>query len=277
MITRLTGAQFGQNWATSLIPQAAPKSVAAQFAPAADTVKFSGYHPDAVVGIDSKIAGVMNYNKETSRLFFKLKNTGQLEAHTYRTDYPLVLVREQGNTEDPNAIAVFTEADRGGIRRKLGFVPRELAQGLAPLMDRGHEFVSTLQMLKPFKDRETNEWHHRAEMRVEYVTKEGKAPSAHVRKRVEAAFNKAVEDQQYGKVLGIQPEETHSYRLPDQSRRLVERIDNERGEATYYIKGQEVARVALNPAEREELEFADVPEVTDAVKERVRKRLDTLA
>lgn len=45
---------------------------------------------------------------------------------------PLVLRRDPGNEHDPNAIAVDTPDGR-----QLGFVPRELAAELAPLLDRG--------------------------------------------------------------------------------------------------------------------------------------------
>src|SRR5215471_5193681 len=43
------------------------------------------------------------------------------------------LVREPENTHDPNAIAVYLETYRKGMH--IGFVPRQIAESLAPLMD----------------------------------------------------------------------------------------------------------------------------------------------
>lgn len=272
MLQSTLPVRFGQ----SFTPVQSAPAVQAQplsQAPAADAVMFSGFHKDAVIGIDTKIAGTMSYPKETTRLYFKLKNSGGIEPHTYRTETPLVLIREAHNEHDPNAIAVYTEADRRSVRRKIGHVPAELAKELAPLMDRDHQFTATLLMIKPFK--KEGEWFHSLEMRVEHITKPGKAPSARARKRIEQAFANAMEAQRFERVLGMLAEETHTLRVPGESGRLVERIDNDRNEATYYRRGNEVARVSLE--DPQDVEFAEGPEVTDPVKEKVRKRLDKLA
>ncbi len=272
MINRIM-PHFGQ--AMAPMPAAQPAQHPAIPVQAPDTVRFSGYHPDAVIGIDTKIAGVQSYPKETTRLYFKLKNSHKLEAHTNRTEYPLVLLRESHNEHDPNAIAVYTEADHSSVRRKIGHVPAELAKELAPLMDRGHKFEATLQKIQPYK--KDGLWFHSLEMRVEYVTQPGKAPSVRARKAVQEAFDRAVEAQRFDRVLGLMAEEMHTLRIPGEKGRLTERIDNDHNEATWYRSGKEVARATIEPGQPTEPEFLDVPEVTDPVKEKIRKRLDKLA
>ncbi len=51
---------------------------------------------------------------------------------------PLVLRRDAGNPHDPNAIAVHA-ADGG---EQVGWVPRELAAELAPLLDEGRQLTA---------------------------------------------------------------------------------------------------------------------------------------
>lgn len=272
MINRIM-PHFGQALATT--PAGLPAQPLAAPAQGADAVHFSGYHPDAVIGIDTKIAGVQSYPKETTRLYFKLKNSGALEPHTNRTELPLVLIRDKSNEHDPNAIAVYTEADRSSVRRKIGHVPAELARELAPLMDRGHKFEATLQKIQPYK--KDGLWYHSLEMRVEYVAQPGKAPSVRARKAVQEAFDRAVEAQRFDRVLGLMAEEMHTLRIPGEKGRLTERIDNDHNEATWYRSGKEVARATIEPGQPSEPEFLDVPEVTEPVREKIRKRLDKLA
>ena len=46
---------------------------------------------------------------------------------------PLLLIREPKNRYDPNAIKVCTQS-----RKQLGYISRELAEDMAPVMDRGN-------------------------------------------------------------------------------------------------------------------------------------------
>lgn len=55
------------------------------------------------------------------------------QKKTFRT----TLVREPTNKHDPNAIQVMAKTDGKPTRMPLGYVPRELAEKLAPMMDKG--------------------------------------------------------------------------------------------------------------------------------------------
>lgn len=235
-------------------------------------VQFSGLHPNAVIGMEVKVAGTQNANQNTRRLWFKLKNSDQVEPYTYKTQYPLVLVREPKNEADPNAIMVLAEADRSSIRRKVGYVPQELARNLAPLMDQGHQFAATLTKIRPYK--KDNEWFHALDMRMEYITKPNRAPNDKVRQKVEQAFEQAVQAQQYKKVLRLQPEEVTTHTGTEG--KLVERVDHEQGTISYYRKGYLLANFKLN-AQNAPTPTYERPKLPEALKGEIKRLLDRRA
>ena len=58
----------------------------------------------------------------------------------------LRLVRQPGNPFDPNAILIYP-SDGPLARTDLGFVPRQYAASLAPLMDRGHVWTAKVKKI----------------------------------------------------------------------------------------------------------------------------------
>jgi hypothetical protein len=68
-----------------------------------------------------------------------------------------ILNRERQNEYDPNAIGVFFTIDR------IGYIPKELAVILAPLMDDGHKFDAILE------SRNTCDWSNRVGLTVTIV------------------------------------------------------------------------------------------------------------
>lgn len=61
---------------------------------------------------------------------------------------PLVLVREPDNNYDENAIKVTTI---GGVQ--LGYIKAKLAEGIAPLMDKGSKFICKVLELTGGEDK----------------------------------------------------------------------------------------------------------------------------
>jgi hypothetical protein len=58
----------------------------------------------------------------------------------------VVLEREPDNPHDPNAVLVLTQ-DETEFQTELGYVPRELAKQMAPLLDAGAEVEATVKKL----------------------------------------------------------------------------------------------------------------------------------
>ena len=56
------------------------------------------------------------------------------------------LVREPTNPFDSNAIEVF--ATEGGVRMKCGYIAKNFAAGLAPELDKGTKYISTIEMVR---------------------------------------------------------------------------------------------------------------------------------
>lgn len=73
-----------------------------------------------------RLAGVTFKNAQQNIRTFGCKDIGSF-----------ALIREPDNRHDPNAIQVTL-----GGRLFLGYVPKEIAKELAPLMDRGERFMA---------------------------------------------------------------------------------------------------------------------------------------
>jgi hypothetical protein len=80
-----------------------------------------------------------------------IKKFGCKDIGSYR------LVREPDNTHDPNAIRVEL------VGLFLGYIPRELAKKLAPMMDEGRTFLAL------FVGRNESPFHDTVGMKVEIV------------------------------------------------------------------------------------------------------------
>ncbi len=65
----------------------------------------------------------------------------QAVVKTCKEDEPVHLVREANNPHDSNAVALCVR--RGGLK-KIGYVPREDAQGIAFCIDNGYEFGESI-------------------------------------------------------------------------------------------------------------------------------------
>lgn len=206
--------------------------------------QFSGLHPNAAVGVGVKVSGIQSAQENTSRLWFKLKNAGLVERD-YTTNYPLLLIRERHNEHDANAIGLYTESDAESVRRKIGYVPKELAKSLAPLIDQGHEFAATLTQIRPYRDRKSGKWFHSMETRLEYVSKPGRAPNQKVLKKVQNAFEEARSSQEYQRVLTLMPEEMRTHAVG--SDKVIEKVDHEQHTVSYYRKGHLLAGFSLHP------------------------------
>lgn len=206
-------------------------------------VRFSGLHPESVVGADLKAAGVTIFAENTGNLFAMLRRQNELERYNNRTLLALQLKREPNNPQDPNAIGVY--ATINGKPKQLGFVPASVTRGIAPLMDAGHDFAATLTRLTPFQIK--GKRHYQPTFRLEYLAKTNQEPLVHMREQVESVFIAAREQEPGGfnRVLNIVPEAVNTYQI--RGKRLVERINEERGEATYYLDGQSITRVKLDP------------------------------
>lgn len=70
------------------------------------------------------------------------------------------MIREPYNPYDPNAIRV------GMGTCKMGYVPTEIAQVIAPLMDQGHSFVAEHVCLNQ------SPWHETVGLTVKIIKKE---------------------------------------------------------------------------------------------------------
>jgi len=80
----------------------------------------------------SKIAGVTFGNRQAALKKLEQYNTGMINVS---------LQREAGNTYDANAIKVNVTVGTGS-QYQLGYVPKDLAAVLAPLMDKGIELIA---------------------------------------------------------------------------------------------------------------------------------------
>ncbi len=61
-------------------------------------------------------------------------------------DITITLQREQGNTNDPNAVQIVAAVRNKGAA-VIGYINRELAAAIAPLMDKGAEIVSRFKAI----------------------------------------------------------------------------------------------------------------------------------
>ncbi len=61
-------------------------------------------------------------------------------------DITVTLQREQGNANDPNAVRIVAAVRNKGAA-VIGYINRELAAALAPLMDKGAEIVSRFKAI----------------------------------------------------------------------------------------------------------------------------------
>ena len=80
----------------------------------------------------SKIAGVTFGNRQAA-----LRKLEQYEA----TAVNVTLEREAGNEYDPNAVKVNVSVGSGAAYH-LGYIPKDLAAILAPLLDKGIELIA---------------------------------------------------------------------------------------------------------------------------------------
>lgn len=218
---------------------------------AADAVQFAGIHPSAALGVEVKVAGTQAIPMATKRLWFYLRDSQQLDRRTYQTNFPLHLVRDPENAHDPHAIALYAE-NKSGKRLRVGYVPRELAQHVAPLMDAGHQFASTLVYMRPY--RKDNQFFHSMVTRLEYTAKPGRAPNKRVMEKLQKAFHNVRELQSFERVLTLLPEEINVHPLPD-GNKLLERVDHEQGTRSYYRRGHLLADFRLNPENKPKVAF----------------------
>lgn len=212
--------------------------------------RFSGFHKDAVVGIDTRVAGVQRPEHESALrpIFFRMRNG--------RSELKATLVREPDNEHDPkNAIAVIT--DKGTSREaKIGYLPTELADKIAPMMDeqgKNHRFDATIYEVRSFpKERGSRDFGYSVKMRVEYVTAPNRAPNTKMAKQLADRFEQAYQDgQARAKRLdqsATRVGKTHQEAISKETigkDTLVQRVDEERGEVTFYTKGHQVAKASL--------------------------------
>ena len=80
----------------------------------------------------SKVAGVTFNNRQAA-----LRKLGQYDAAAVN----VALEREAGNAHDPNAVKVNVSVADGRAYH-LGYIPKDLAAVLAPLLDKGMELVA---------------------------------------------------------------------------------------------------------------------------------------
>jgi len=69
----------------------------------------------------------------------------EINDKTWEFNRMASLVREADNEFDPNAIAVFVRTVTGN--RQLGYIPKDVAAKLAPLMDEGADLRAVITLM----------------------------------------------------------------------------------------------------------------------------------
>lgn len=112
------------------------------------------------------VAGVFavpDRHKIIERLLWQVRHA---DGHPIR----LFLEREPGNQYDKNAICVMDSCRSDWERRKVGYVPRNVAAELAPQIDRGETFTGWLEYIEPGSNRIVISLYRRAQYPIDALT-----------------------------------------------------------------------------------------------------------
>lgn len=197
--------------------------VKANFLP---SLAFTGVHKDAVIGIETKIVGISNYQKEADAVKFRFLHR---EQRGEKEKIQLELRREPDNSKDKNAIAVYHVYK--GKSGKLGHIPASMAKNVAPLMDKGYKFeAGVVNVGGKFIGHKSP--YTGIRIRLEYVTSPDRSPNLKKVKTVKKAFKNCLQN---GSALKYREELIYNSKELDGAAKM--RVDTERSEVTIYRKG----------------------------------------
>ena len=212
-------------------------NVRASYAP---FLTFKGIHPDAVLGVETKIVGISNYQKNAEAVKFRLlarNKRGEKEKIQLR------LEREPENKNNKNAVAVYH--DYKGKQMKLGYLHDKMADELAPLIDKGFKFQPSVilsaggigQGIRGYKSPYAG-----IRLRLEYLSNPDRSPNKRSVKQVRQAFKRCIANGSTvdihvasGKTIAMREEPVYPSKKYKNATKM--KVDRERGETTFYRHG----------------------------------------
>lgn len=198
------------------------ENVKANFLP---SLFFTGIHKDSVLGIETRVAGISQYQNDATRLKFRFINRNKRHEPQ---KIPLHLEAEPQNLKDKNAIAVYHEYE--GKKMKIGYLPASLSAVLKPLMDDDLKFdASVINVAGGKGSRVPNVG---VRIRLEYLSNPDRSPNDKTIKRVKKAFAQAIKD---GSALSYREEKIIKSKQYGRATKM--KLDDERKEATVYRAG----------------------------------------
>lgn len=102
------------------------------------------YKTMKIQNVDLKVVGVTFKNEDTGE---KRADIIRELAHKKQNDIKVELVREPNNKYDMNAVKVFADS------KQIGYIGKEYAQIIAPLMDEYEEFSAVVKGIGEYKNR----------------------------------------------------------------------------------------------------------------------------
>ncbi|MEW6171383.1 MAG: HIRAN domain-containing protein [Candidatus Omnitrophota bacterium] len=213
--------------------------VIANYAP---TISFTGIHHDSVLGIETRVVGISQYQDNATRLKFRFINRN---ARGEKQKVHLRLEREKDNKKDPKAVAIYHDYD--GKAMKLGYLSSPIADKVAPLMDKGFLFDAHVLNVAGGKNSEVPNVGVR--IRLEYLSTPDRSPNKRKVDKVKKAFQQLMAKDQ---ALSYREEKIYTSKTLKRATKL--KVDDERNEATAYSKGWEQVHT----------EISDTPKIKNA-------------
>ena len=199
-------------------------------------VSFKGIHKDAVYGVETLIVGISNYQDAANNVKFRFLNRNK---RSEKEKFELKLKREPENKFKDNAIAVYHEYK--GKSQKLGYINDDMSKLIAPLIDEGYKFSSSVVNVggdyigyrSPYVG---------VRMRLESLCCPDRSPNKRKLKAVKNAFKNCLEN---GSALNYREEKIINSKQYDKATKM--KVDVEREEVTVYRSGWTQLKGDLKP------------------------------